>query len=119
MSTGLPNFRDLGGIPTADGRRVVHGKLFRAEAPFQAQDRDWIALERLHIRLVCDLRSPAEAAIAPLPWHAAGHPPRVASLEVLPDHRTTGAGVMGSLVSDPSGAGTAAFLAANYAMMPS
>jgi protein-tyrosine phosphatase len=54
-----------------------------------------------------------------MPWEAGGARPRVAALQVLPDHRTGGAEVMAGLVADPSGASATAFLAENYALMPS
>ena len=50
------NFRDLGGIQTQDGRRVVPGLLFRSS---QWAD-DLAALEALGIRRRLDLRAPFE-----------------------------------------------------------
>ena len=65
------NFRDLGGIATADGRRVRPGRVFRSNGLFDLTDEDCAALqERCGLRTVIDLRGPVEAAgerAGPLP----------------------------------------------------
>ena len=78
---GAQNFRDLGGYPTRDGRRVRWGKLFRSDALSELSDADLAVLGGLGLRLVCDFRSPEEKAEAPdrLP---AQDPPEVAELEI-------------------------------------
>jgi protein-tyrosine phosphatase len=60
---GCVNFRDVGGYPTADGRSVVTGRLFRSDG-LHALTLDDVACVRdqLGIRTVFDLRSPAEVA---------------------------------------------------------
>ena len=55
-----PNFRDFGGLPTGDGRRVREGRLFRSGLLVDLTPNDAQTLRRLDIGLVCDLRSPAE-----------------------------------------------------------
>jgi protein-tyrosine phosphatase len=62
-------FRDLGGAPTIDGRRVAYGRLFRADALSQLDAQDRTRLDRLSLRLVCDLRSASERSSSPcLDW---------------------------------------------------
>jgi protein-tyrosine phosphatase len=65
---GQPNFRDLGGYETTDGRRVRWGRIFRSGelGELTADDLDLVS-GVLGIRLVCDLRSPGEVAELPDP----------------------------------------------------
>jgi protein-tyrosine phosphatase len=67
--SGSPAFRDLGGLPTADGRRIACGRLYRADALHSRDvDADGV-LDQLGLRLVCDLRSLEEREFAPcLQW---------------------------------------------------
>ena len=57
---GAPNFRDIGGYETADGRRVRYGKLFRSGMLAGVSDEGVAALEALGIRTVVDLRTQVE-----------------------------------------------------------
>ncbi len=62
---GAPNFRDLGGYRTADGRSVKWGALYRTDALNELTDADQAYLERLNIRRIVDFRVAEEAAQAP------------------------------------------------------
>jgi len=62
---GAPNARDLGGLPTADGRRVRSGVLYRASALGRLADQDVAALGRLRLSCVVDLRDSSEIRVAP------------------------------------------------------
>ena len=57
---GAHNFRDLGGYPTEDGRRVRWGLLYRSDHLGNLTDDDLAYLEHLHIRTVCDFRGADE-----------------------------------------------------------
>ncbi len=59
---GADNFRDLGGYATSDGRTVAWGRLFRSGHLGHLTDADLQAIDRLGIRLVCDLRAESERA---------------------------------------------------------
>lgn len=59
---GQPNFRDLGGYPTVDGRRVRWGVVYRSGELSQLSERDVAKLGALGIKTVVDLRSPQEVA---------------------------------------------------------
>ena len=58
---GPSNFRDLGGLPLADGGSTRFGLVFRADRLCTLSDADLRRLEAAGIRQVFDLRSEAEA----------------------------------------------------------
>ena len=62
---GASNVRDLGGWPTADGRRVRFGLVFRAASLSSLTDKDVVALTEIGLRTVCDLRGVEEQQGAP------------------------------------------------------
>lgn len=57
---GVFNFRDFGGYPTEDGRRVRRGRLFRSGHYADATDDDLAQLGALDIAVITDLRRAAE-----------------------------------------------------------
>ena len=57
---GCHNARDLGGLPTADGRETRWGAVVRADAPDQLSADGWAALEAHGIRTIVDLRNDDE-----------------------------------------------------------
>lgn len=61
--TGVRNFRDVGGLPTADGRRVRHGVLFRSGHLAHATAQDTSYLEGLNLHTVFDFRNPDDIAV--------------------------------------------------------
>lgn len=62
------NFRELGGIPAADGRRVRRGLLYRSGDLDQlTTGADWENLTGLGLRFVLDLRSKGESIEHPDP----------------------------------------------------
>lgn len=61
----LPNLRDIGGWPTADGRVVRHGMVFRSTALHSLSDDDGAALRALGITTIYDLRTAKERTEAP------------------------------------------------------
>jgi protein-tyrosine phosphatase len=103
---GPQNFRDLGGYPAADGRRVRWGCVFRADSLALLTDDDVAFLERLGLRTVCDLRGDDELELQPNPlreraglryWH---HP--VGEKSVAPDEwrRRFESGELGEIGAD-------------------
>ena len=71
---GAHNFRDLGGYPTRDGRRVRWGRIYRSDHLGDLSDDDLAYLERLGIRTVCDFRGSAERENDPDRLGASGEP---------------------------------------------
>jgi protein-tyrosine phosphatase len=66
---GLLNLRDLGGLPTLDGRRVRRGVLFRSDYPALVGDSEVSrAVTRLGLRAVVDLRARREAEFECVAW---------------------------------------------------
>jgi protein tyrosine/serine phosphatase len=57
---GVTNFRDFGGMPTQDGRRVRRGRLYRSGHHALATDADLERLAALELAMLVDLRRPAE-----------------------------------------------------------
>lgn len=67
---GGSNFRDMGGYPAMDGKRVRRGLLFRSGAPSSLSDADHAYLARFGIESVMDLRSSEELDLYPNRWVA-------------------------------------------------
>ena len=81
---GCFNFRDIGGYPTQDGRRVAWGRYFRAGRQDRMTPADINAAKQLGITTQIDLRRPDEAAEqgpGPLPELGA----RYVNLPVIPE----------------------------------
>ncbi len=53
---GVENFRDFGGYPAADGRRVRRGLLWRSASHARATDADLDRIGRLDLAVIVDLR---------------------------------------------------------------
>lgn len=57
---GASNFRDLGGIPTTEGRFVKWGKLYRSNRLSDLSKNDLAFLEDLELKIVADFRYDVE-----------------------------------------------------------
>ncbi|MFE9448184.1 tyrosine-protein phosphatase [Streptomyces sp. NPDC006739] len=58
--SGVRNFRDVGGLPTVDGRRVRYGVLFRSGHLAHATDQDAAFLGSLGLHTIFDFRNAAD-----------------------------------------------------------
>ncbi|MGW2519106.1 tyrosine-protein phosphatase [Streptomyces sp. NPDC001617] len=58
--SGVRNFRDVGGLPTVDGRRVRHGVLFRSGHLAHATEEDAGFLASLGLHTIFDFRNAAD-----------------------------------------------------------
>lgn len=65
---GTPNFRDLGGYETTDGRFVRWGMLYRSGVLTYLTPADYNYLNHIGIHAICDFRTPSENAVAPETW---------------------------------------------------
>ncbi|MFD7261371.1 tyrosine-protein phosphatase [Streptomyces sp. NPDC059874] len=61
--SGVRNFRDVGGLPTSDGRRVSTGRLFRSGHLAHATETDTEFLGSLGLHTVFDFRNGADHAL--------------------------------------------------------
>src|SRR6476469_8348331 len=57
---GVRNFRDVGGLPTVDGRRVRYGHLFRSGHLAHATEEDAAFLSSLGLHTIFDFRNAAD-----------------------------------------------------------
>lgn len=65
---GTPNFRDLGGYQTTDGRFVRWGLIYRSGVLTYLTPADDTYLAHLGVRVVCDFRTQQENQAAPEKW---------------------------------------------------
>ena len=80
---GAVNVRDLGGLPTEDGRTTRPGVVLRADNLQDLSDKDVRRLSELGVRTVVDLRTPSEVEMAgPGPLVAEGL--RHVNLDLIP-----------------------------------
>ncbi|MFG2193746.1 tyrosine-protein phosphatase [Streptomyces sp. NPDC048639] len=61
--TGVRNFRDAGGLPTGDGKRVRTGVLYRSGHLAHATDDDAAFLASLGLHTIFDFRNSADVAL--------------------------------------------------------
>ena len=114
---GAPNFRDLGGYPTVDGRKVRRGRVFRSDGLHALSERDFDDLSRLGLRLVCDLRSEYERKRKPTVWPQRFVPETVL-MEVNADPRANHSGLLEMLQQDSSAQGATAMMSCVYRIVP-
>ncbi len=65
---GTPNFRDIGGYETTDGRFVQWGLVYRTGVLSYLTASDFEYLRQLGVRVVCDFRTHQENEQAPEKW---------------------------------------------------
>jgi len=63
--SGARNFRDLGGYPTMDGRRIKQGLLYRSDQLSSLTKHDLEVLSELKLKRIYDLRNKGEQAKDP------------------------------------------------------
>ena len=113
----VPNFRDMGGYPSRDGRIVRTGQLFRSGILAELSDDDLATLRALGVRTVCDLRSQGERERYTTAWHEHGTP-ELLSFDLNVDIRGREPEILRLLRTDPSPEGARAGMTANYREMP-
>jgi protein-tyrosine phosphatase len=114
---GAPNFRDLGGYRTTDGRRVRHGAVYRSESLAHLTPRDLDTLRRIGVRLAADLRSALERSRNPSRWPE-GSEPQVLHVDITVDMRAGNEALLALLREDPSEEGALRLMTTNYRNLP-
>jgi protein-tyrosine phosphatase len=117
LLAGAPNFRDLGGYPTTDGRRIRRGILYRSEGLAELTDADLAIVETLGIRLICDLRSDNERQQIPTRWPT-GSPASTLHMNISADLRTGYDAMAQVLVDNPSAQGATQAMLISYRQFP-
>lgn len=117
--TSVPNWRDIGGYRTTDGRWVAMGKIYRADQLDSVSDADLARIADLNTSLVIDLRTESERAREPdrLPPNA-----RALVLDVsADDSKAMGGDMREALAAIASGKGAEMLTAANreFVSLPS
>lgn len=94
----VANFREVGGLPTADGGRLRRGLLYRSGALTAVTPEDAEALQRLRTRTVYDLRTDWERDDAPdqLPAGA-----RYVHADIVARMGPNGPGQLSAVMADP------------------
>jgi protein-tyrosine phosphatase len=112
-----PNFRDIGGYQTEDGRRVGSGRVFRSQVVLNPSPDDFATLRRLGIRYVCDLRGAREAAMAPCHWPDS--PPfETRKLDIGADVRAGAELLLDIMIADPTARGIRRMMLTTYSLLP-
>lgn len=62
-----PNFRDIGGVLTTDGRRVKSGLLYRSGDLSRLSGEDLLRIGKIGIRMIIDFRADRELLLHPTP----------------------------------------------------
>lgn len=113
---GATNFRSLGGLPAADGRRIRPHALMRADRLTGLTLDDWRTLAGTGIATICDLRSDAERA-----EHPNRVPPHLALRELHCDVRNdlrADPALARLLVDDPTARGAERVMIEIYRRFP-
>ena len=114
--SGATNFRNLGGLPAAGGRRIRPHALMRADRLAGLTDADWRALAGTGLATICDLRSEAERA-----EHPNRVPPQLAVRELQCDIRNdlrADPALARLLLDDPTARGAERVMIEIYRRLP-
>ena len=101
---GASNFRDIGPIVAGDGRRLRAGVIYRSNGLFELTKNDLEILDRLRLRVICDLRSDRERLRSPTAFPA-GRVIRLAHLPIDADARANSLSFWASLAAQPDETG--------------
>jgi protein-tyrosine phosphatase len=112
-----PAFRDLGGAPTTDGRQVLAGRLFRADALSALDAADRAVIDSIGLRLVCDLRG-ADERTRTRCLHWLDPEPSVLHLELSAGLVKATAPLVSRLARGPDLEAAAAMMRTTYAELP-
>jgi len=117
LLNAAPNFRDIGGLTTADGRSLRAGLIYRSDALDELDSDDLERLGSLAIKVCCDLRSDSEREQRPSRWPEGGAPLTLA-MAVATDIRVLMPELVKQLRDDPSAEGAAQLMRQLYRDLP-
>lgn len=117
LLAGAPNFRDMGGYRTRDGRRVRHNLVFRSEGMAELTQDDLDVVRGLGIRLICDLRSERERKQLATRWPE-DSPVSTLHLNITADLRAGHGAMTRILLDSPSAEGATQAMLATYRHFP-
>ncbi|MDB5985671.1 MAG: protein-tyrosine-phosphatase [Nevskia sp.] len=115
---GIPNFRDIGGCSSRDGRRLRYGRIYRSAVMHRLDAADLQRLHAVGIGMVCDLRGAEERARAPHSW--------LTEMDLLDAHidvnnrslQASADAIVNMIASEPDAAKLQALMEQNYRRMP-
>jgi protein-tyrosine phosphatase len=116
LLSSAPNFRDLGGTPSAHGRSVRRGRLFRSEHLGNLSEEDICRLGSFNIQLVCDLRGESERLRHPSRWLA--DVPETLCLDITADLRAGRSALVGLFAQNPTLEQARLFMCETYRQLP-
>jgi protein-tyrosine phosphatase len=114
---GMPNFRDIGGHATTQGRTVRRGLVFRSGESARLTTDDIDALSALDIRLIMDLRSEKERMASPQRWPL-GVETELIETNIRADLRADNQSLSQILHDDPTPAGASLMMRITYEALP-
>lgn len=117
LLAGAPNFRDIGGYTSEDGRRVRHGVIYRSEGLADLTEQDLEVATSLGISLICDLRSDHERQQIPTRWPTS-NALRNLHLDISADLRAGQRAMSHALLENPSAAGATQAMLTSYQQFP-
>ncbi|WP_158244429.1 MULTISPECIES: tyrosine-protein phosphatase [unclassified Pseudomonas] len=117
LLAGAPNFRDLGGYRTRNGRRLRYNLVFRSEGLAELTRDDLEVVRKLGIRLICDLRSEREREQVPTRWPE-NSPVNTLHLDIAADLRAEYAVMSELLLASPSTEGANQAMLTTYRQFP-
>lgn len=117
MLDGTPNFRAVSGLPSACGRRLRPGLVFRSGELSALTRQDFDRIEALGIRLICDLRSASERRHFPTTWPDLA-PARTITLPAETDRAAGMRGLLDRLAREPGPDGARRAMLDLYAALP-
>ncbi|MDB5974202.1 MAG: protein tyrosine/serine phosphatase [Nevskia sp.] len=117
MLKTAPNFRNVGGLPAADGRVLRTGLIYRSGALDGLNADDMATLGALGVRLCLDLRSRGERMDNPSRWPE-DRAPRILALEVATDIRVLDRELADWLAEHPDREGAERLMRGIYRSMP-
>ena len=112
-----PNFRDIGGYQSADGRTVRHGQVYRSQLILKPSVADLETLRKIAIRYVCDLRGEHERQVAPNSWIEQPFPV-LTHLDIGMDVRAGAGELLGIIAGDPTVNGVRRMMMFTYGLLP-